>query len=49
MHIVKTWCENTTEGKAYLKYNGYQPILRVKKYWLTHKIGIQLRDVKIIF
>lgn len=41
MKIVKTWCENTEEGKDYLEYNGYQPIRR-----LTN--GNKLDDVEII-
>lgn len=38
MKIVKTWCENTEEGKDYLEYNGYQPIRRLTKdLWLVKK------------
>ena len=48
MHIVKTWCENTKEGRSYLKYNNYCPILRVGKYWLTRNVGSNLADVKVI-
>ena len=46
MKIVKTWCENTEEGKDYLEYNGYQPIRRLTKdLWLVKKIGNKLDDV----
>ena len=49
MKIVKTWCENTKEGKDYLKYNGYQPIYRLTKdLWLVKRIGNKLDDVKIM-
>lgn len=49
MKIVKTWCENTEEGKDYLGYNGYQPIRRLTKdLWLVKKIGNKLDDVEII-
>jgi len=49
MNIVTTWCENTTEGKQYLKFNGYGPICRLsKKLWLVKRIGNQLTDVKIV-
>lgn len=48
MHIIKAWCENTNEGRRYLEYNGYQPIVRIGNYWLVKKIGVNLRDVKVI-
>lgn len=35
MNLVKTWCENTTEGKTYLEYNGYAPICRISSSLLS--------------
>lgn len=49
MKIVKTWCENTEEGKNYLEYNGYQPICRLTKdLWLVKRVGNKLDDVEIM-
>ena len=49
MKIVKTWCENTKEGKDYLEYNGYQPICRLTKdLWLVKRVGNKLNDVEIM-
>lgn len=49
MNLVKTWCENTTEGKTYLEYNGYAPICRISSsLWLVGKIGNKLDDVEVI-
>lgn len=42
MKIIKTWCENTEEGKDYLEYNGYQPICRLTKdLWLVKRVVTQ--------
>lgn len=49
MKIIKTWCENTKEGKDYLNYHGYKPICRLtNKLWLVGKIGNKLSDVTVI-
>lgn len=50
--IVKTWCENTSEGENYLKYNKYGHVRRIKDTEYYMCIGcdnyIELQDVKII-
>lgn len=49
MRIIKTWCEDTNEGRNYLEYNGYKPICRLTKtIWLVGCIGNNLSDVKVI-
>lgn len=48
MHIVKTWCECTLEGRLYLSYNDYFPFIRIGNYWLVKRIGETLNDVKVI-
>jgi hypothetical protein len=50
--IVKTWCENTKEGRRYLKYHKYGKfILKIPftEYWLCFGVGDynKLTDVKI--
>ena len=49
IHVVKAWCENTSEGKSYLKFNGYRPLFRLGRIWITTRIGQPLRDVSVIF
>lgn len=48
MHILKTWCESTKEGRSYLRYNGYRPLFRIGKYWVVTKLGNPLKDVNVI-
>lgn len=48
-YVIKTWCENTTEGKAYLEYNGYVKAKRlVGDLWLVSAIGGPLADVVVV-
>jgi hypothetical protein len=54
MRVIKTWCENTKEGKNYLKYNNYgTKFIRIFKsnYFLCFgKCNAKkLYDVRIIF
>ena len=49
MHIVQTWCENTEEGRDYLRFLGYEPLKRLTaKLWLVRKIGSPMEDVTVI-
>ncbi len=49
MKIIKTWCENTDEGRNYLAYNGYEPICRLtNKLWLVKRIGNKMTDITVI-
>lgn len=49
MKLIRTWCENTKEGREYLKFNGYSLVCRLSKsLWLVAKIGNKLDDVKIV-
>ena len=54
MKLIKTWCENTKEGKDYLKYNNYgTKIIRLPftNYFLCFGRNNvkKLNDVRIIF
>lgn len=53
IRLVKTWSEDSQEGKAYLKYNGYGVIKRIfsTDYYICicKRNPNELRDVKIIF
>ena len=47
--IVKTWCETTNEGEAYLRFNGYKNAKRIGEtpFYEVSCIGLPLRDVEI--
>lgn len=50
LHLVKTWCENTVEGEAYLRFNGYKNVKRIPftEYFVCTKLGCELGDVQVI-